>query len=78
MVPRRCACSGRSLVGTRGSGSHLDVLVDMERQGLLDHAALKGDLEDLLGCAVHVTTKGGLRYAREQTRERIEREAVRL
>ena len=59
--------------------SDLDVLVDMgDRRSLLDQAALQGDLEDLLGCPVHVVTTGGLSYAPENTRMRIENEAVSL
>ena len=41
--------------GDEGPGSDVDVLVEMEdRRGLFDTAALQGDLEDLLGCPVHV------------------------
>jgi uncharacterized protein len=66
----------------RGQGrpdSDLDVLVDLDEQrGLFDQAALQNELEDLLGCPVHVTTTEGLRQARAETRARIEQEAVRL
>ena len=62
-----------------GPDSDLDLLVDMdERRTLFDQAALQNELEDLLGCRVHVTTTGGLTYGREETRERIEGEAVSL
>jgi predicted nucleotidyltransferase len=55
------------------------VLVEMgDRRGLFDTAAMQGDLEDLLGCPVHVMTVSGLSHARQQTRERIEREAISL
>ena len=64
--------------GDAGPSSDLDVLVDMEDRGLLEQAALQNELEDLLGCPVHVTTTGGLSQARAETRERIEQEAVRL
>jgi uncharacterized protein len=65
--------------GEAGPGSDLDVLVDMgDRRSLLRQAALQGDLEELLGCPVHVVTTGGLLHAREHTREEIEREAVLL
>lgn len=65
--------------GDAGPDSDLDVLVDTgERRSLFDQAALQGDLEDSLGCPVHVTTTGGLRQARAETCERIEHEAVRL
>jgi uncharacterized protein len=60
-------------------GSDLDLLVDMdEGRTLFDQAALQNDLEELLGCPVHVTTTGGLSRARADTRERIEQEASRL
>ncbi|HET6870889.1 MAG TPA: nucleotidyltransferase family protein [Solirubrobacteraceae bacterium] len=59
--------------------SDLDVLVELgERRGLFDLTALQHDLEDLLGCPVHVMTTSGLREALPDTREEIEREAVRL
>jgi predicted nucleotidyltransferase len=65
--------------GDAGPGSDLDVLVNIEEgRGLLELAALQNELEDLLGCPVHVTTTGGLRQARAETRKRIEQEAVRL
>ena len=66
---------GSAARGDAGSGSDLDVLVDMDtRRTLFD----QGDPEDLLGCPVHVTTTGGWWQARAETRERIEQEAVRL
>ena len=65
--------------GDAGPGSDLDVLVDMgDGPSLFEQAALQGDLEDLLGCPVHVVTTGGLRHAREHTRDRIEQEALSL
>lgn len=65
--------------GDSGPGSDLDLLVDGgERLSTFGLAALQGELEDILGCPVHVTTAGGLRHAREHTREEIEREAVSL
>lgn len=65
--------------GDAASDSDLDVLVDMgDRRSLLEQAALQGDLEDLLGCPVHVVTTGGLRHSRGHIRERIQREAVSL
>jgi predicted nucleotidyltransferase len=45
---------------------------------LLEQAALQSDLEELLGCPVHVVTADGLKHARDPTRRRIEREAVAL
>jgi uncharacterized protein len=65
--------------GYAGPGSDVDLLVDGgERFGLFDLAALQHELEDLLGCPVHIATASGLRHAREDTREEIEREAVAL
>ncbi len=65
--------------GDSGPGSDLDVLVDMgDGPSLFDQAALQGDLEDLLGCPVHVVTTSGLTHAREHTRDRIEHEALPL
>ncbi len=66
--------------GEAGPGSDLDVLVEMSAEGggLLELAGVRGDLEELLGCRVHVVSSGGLRYARKGTRLRIEREAVEL
>lgn len=62
-----------------GPGSDLDFLVEMgKRRSLLAQAALQNDLEGLLGCPVHVVTTTGLSHAREDARERIEREAVSL
>ncbi|MGO9908925.1 MAG: nucleotidyltransferase family protein [Solirubrobacteraceae bacterium] len=63
--------------GDAGPGSDLDLLVDMgDGPSLVEQAGLQGDLDDLLGCPVDVVTTGGLSYAREHTRDRIEHEAV--
>jgi uncharacterized protein len=65
--------------GDAGPNSDLDILVDMgDGRSLFELAAVQGDLEELLGCPVHVVTTGGLSYARDHTREQIEREAVSL
>lgn len=65
--------------GDAGPGSDLDILVEMsDRRSLFEEAALQGNLEELLGCPVHVVTTGGLSYARERAREHIESEAVSL
>jgi len=65
--------------GHAGPGSDVDVLVEMgERRSLLAQAALQGDLEELLGCPVHVVTASGLRHARAHAREQIESEAISL
>lgn len=60
-------------------GSDLDLLVEVDgRRGLLEQAALRRELEQLLGCAVHLLTSSALQSAREHTRERIEAEALAL
>ena len=65
--------------GESGSGSDVDLLVDGSgRLSTFGQAALQSELEDLLGCPVHVTTTAGLRPAREHIREEIEGEAVAL
>ena len=48
-------------------GSDLDVLVNLdEDRSLLDHIALKHDLEDLLGCKVDVVEDDALHRAIRQ------------
>lgn len=70
---------GSIVRGEAKPGSDLDLLVEMDdRRTLLDQAALQHALEDLLGCSVHVTTASGLRYAGENARAEIGREAVLL
>lgn len=70
---------GSIVRGDVGPGSDLDLLVQMgDRRTLLDQAGFQNDIEDLLGCPVHVTTTTGLQYAREGIRTEIEREAVPL
>jgi predicted nucleotidyltransferase len=65
--------------GDAGPGSDLDVLVEMgEGPSLFEQAAVQSDLEKLLQCPVHLVTTNGLKYARDHTREQIEREAVPL
>lgn len=49
-----------------------------DRRGLLEEAALPGDLEKVLGCRVQIVTVTGSAYAREDVREQIEREAISL
>ena len=56
--------------------SDMDVLVDMEEgRSLVDHVALKQELEDLLGQEVDIVTEASLH---PQIRERVLREAVPL
>jgi uncharacterized protein len=65
--------------GDAGPHSDLDLLVDTGGPlSLFEQAALQSDLEDLLGCPVHVLSTGGLSCARENTRAQIEREATSL
>jgi predicted nucleotidyltransferase len=65
--------------GDAGPGSDLDVLVEMgDGPSLFEQAALQSDLENLLRWPVHLVTTNGLKYARDHTREQIEREAVPL
>jgi hypothetical protein len=60
---------------TRGT-SDLDLLVEMEpERSLLDLVAIKQDLEDLLGCKVHVVTEAAVS---PYIRERVLKEAVHL
>ena len=52
---------GSVVRGEARDASDLDVLVKLdEDRSLLDHVALKQDLEDLLGCDVDVVTEGAL------------------
>ena len=52
---------GSVVRGESGDASDLDVLVKLDDdRSLLDHVALKQDLEDLLGCEVDVVTEGAL------------------
>jgi uncharacterized protein len=65
--------------GDAGLGSDLDVLVEIgDGSSLFEQAAVQSDLENLLQCPVHLVTTNGLKYARDHTREQIEREAVPL
>jgi len=68
-ILRTCTAHGAGNVALFGSvargdahpGSDLDVLVDLEPgRNLLDHIALKQDLEDLLGVSVDVVTRRGI------------------
>jgi predicted nucleotidyltransferase len=86
-VERLAALHGACAVRVFGSvargdaqpDSDLDLLVELDAQrGLLEQAALQGDLEELLGCRVHVVRSGGLHYTPDSARERIEREALEL
>ncbi|MGA2929768.1 MAG: nucleotidyltransferase domain-containing protein [Solirubrobacteraceae bacterium] len=58
--------------------SDLDLLVEMDAQrGLLEQAALQGDLQELLGCRVHVVRSGGLRDTSDSVRERCRADRTR-
>lgn len=59
--------------------SDLDLLVELDgRRRLLEQAALRRELEQLLGCPVHLLTSSALQSAQEHTRERIKAEALAL
>lgn len=65
---------GSVAAGNADEDSDLDLLVDMEAgRSLFDLAALIGDLEDLLGCAVDASTR-----VKERVRDRVHAEAVPL
>ena len=65
--------------GDTGPRSDVDLLVDTGGpQSLFEQAALHSELEDLLGCPVHVLTTGGLSCARENAGRGFEREATSL
>jgi len=62
--------------GEETADSDVDLLVDMEEgRSLLDLSHLLQDMEELLGCRVHVVEPEGLHWA---IRERIIKEAVPL
>ena len=67
---------GSAARGDATVDSDLDVLVEMEEgRSLVDHVALKQDLEDLLGQDVDVVTEKSLH---PRIRERVLREAISL
>jgi hypothetical protein len=60
--------------GEDGPESDVDLLVEFEPgRGLLNHAALIGELQKLLGCKVDVASNNGLK---PRIRQRIMEEAV--
>lgn len=62
--------------GNTSADSDIDLLVDLEPgRGLLDHAGLQLDLEELLGVEVDVVTEKGLK---ERIRKRVLAEAIHL
>lgn len=67
---------GSAAKGTSGPQSDLDVLIGLDPGGsLLDIVALKQDLEDLLGCEVHVVTEKSIS---PYIREAVLKEAISL
>ena len=67
---------GSAARGEDRPDSDLDLLVDMDDgRSLVDHVALKQDLEDLLGREIDVVTERSLH---PRLRERVLREAVAL
>jgi uncharacterized protein len=84
LVKRIAAQHGASRVRVFGSvakgqakpGSDLDLLIDLDPdRSLLDLVAIKQDLEDVLGCLVHVVTENSIS---PYLRERILSEAIAL
>jgi predicted nucleotidyltransferase len=62
--------------GESNSESDIDLLVSLEKgRSLLDQVAITQDLEDFLGCKVHVLTDGGVH---PYLKRRIYAEAVPL
>jgi predicted nucleotidyltransferase len=62
--------------GEDTEASDLDLLVEMEpERSLLDLVAIKQDLEDLLGCKVHMVTEAAVS---PYFREKVMQEAVHL
>lgn len=73
---RKLRLFGSAARGDDRSDSDLDLLVEMEPgRSLVDHVALKQDLEGLLGCDVDVVTEQSLH---PRLRDRVLREAVSL
>jgi len=67
---------GSVVRGEAGGSSDVDLLVKLdEDRSLLDHVALKQDLEDLLGCEVDIVIERALHRL---LRDRILEEAVPL
>jgi hypothetical protein len=67
---------GSVAAGTAGPRSDLDVLIRLApKRTLLDIVAFKQDLEEILGCEVHVVTE---RSISPYMRESVLNEAVRL
>lgn len=62
--------------GEADEKSDIDLLVEFESgRSLLDHAGLRLELQDLLGCKVDVVSERGIK---PRIRERVLREAVPL
>lgn len=73
---RKVRLFGSVARGESRADSDVDFLVDMEPgRSLLDHVALRQDLEDLLGLEVDVVTEKALHW---YIRDRVLREAVPL
>lgn len=71
---RNVRAFGSMARGDAGPGSDLDLLVEFEHgRSLMDHVALKQDLEDLLGIKVDVVNETALYHA---IRDRVLSEAV--
>ena len=67
---------GSAARGDDRADSDLDLLVEMEKgRSLIDHVALKQDLEELLGREIDVVTEQSLH---PRLRDRVLREAIAL
>ncbi len=72
----RVCVFGSVAKGDDTESSDLDLLVEMEpERSLLDLVAIKQDLEELLGCRVHMVTEAAVS---PYIREMMLKEAVRL
>ena len=70
---RRISVFGSLVRGEMQPGSHIDFLVDFERDyRLRDHSRLMIGLEDLLGCKVDVVPR---RVLRDELRDSVQKEA---
>lgn len=73
---KRIRLCGSVARGTQGPQSDVDFLVEFEKgRSLLDQGGLLMDLQDILGCQVHIISEGSLR---PRYRERVVSEAVSL
>ena len=66
--PESIVLFGSAARGEMTEHSDLDLLVNFEQgRSLFDLIGFEQELEDLLGCHVHVVTEGGLKSKRRET-----------